>query len=328
MRLGLYRFAPQSDFQIKCAYAGCKDNVSLAKSARIVMRVGDQDHEVGMAGLSDPIVVEPPQTRLAGADIPVDRTLDMQWFRLDFVGYNEMLGDIEVGLARHPNARFRTKGQVVSLSNLKLRSDRIYMKSPAPAPTGTFFPALNDNEFYFQIVSRKLNEVFLSDEPVRNQAVISRMPPLESEYEFKEPVRFAPQNNPNLPLLDIIECRVGMATLQNVELAVEKFVKTGPTTATLGVTALNRSTTENVQICVMCESASNIAATPRRQFIKLDRDPVTFVIDLDTRKAFAEGTVTIQVILFEPFKSRGSNNLIIDRSEIERGAFDETLPPL
>ncbi|PDV87740.1 hypothetical protein CO652_13530 [Rhizobium sp. H4] len=119
-----------------------------------------------------------------------------------------------------------------------------------------------------------------------------------------------------------------MAALRNIELSVNSFTKTGNNGAQLVVSALNKSDADDVEICIMCESASNISAAPRRQFLQLDRSPSTFSINFDTSTASWNGTVTVQVVLYKPFESRGSNNMIIDKSEIEAGILDPSLPQL
>ncbi|WP_141507421.1 hypothetical protein [Rhizobium sp. H4] len=195
MLIGHYRFAPLSDFQVTCAYAGCADYISLAKGSVIMVDIGGTKHEMFLAGLSDPSVYNPPRTASSGADLPVDRRVDIRWFRLDFAGRHPLLGEIEVGLAAGPHAKNRSRGQVNSMSGANYSAANLY-KPTAVQPSGAFFPALNENEFYFQIYSHLLDEIFVSDKPVRNQAIIDRMPPLDSEYSFKEPVTFRPLSKP------------------------------------------------------------------------------------------------------------------------------------
>jgi hypothetical protein len=322
VKIGLFRNGTKQDSQIKCAYAGCKDAVSLKKASRTRGKMNGTSIELNFAGLSDPQIYEAPSTQSQGEDFPPEEVLNVRWFRLDFFAQHPDLGSVQLGLRKTPHSL----GRVQSFSHYAFDASKVYVDTVGVRSAGRFFPAHNYNQFYFQIDVPKLGLQFVSDKPVENAAVIDRIPPINSEYAFKSPVKFQSLGTQAPVEFNLEECQLGMATLLNVGIEVVEFRKISDTRSNLSLRLTNNSDSDEVQIAVLSESLCNITCFPNRTFIDVTRSPAQVDLEIDISNAEPPGTLTLEAILLRPYESRGSNNVLLDYEELRAGVLIPSLP--
>jgi hypothetical protein len=169
-------------------------------------------------------------------------SLDVQWQEVFFIGYDPVIGPVQVEL-QQPGAA----GAAISTVQAVAESDTIGTRS--------FFPARNVNRFWFEIQAPRFGVAYRSSGVLENEATITSIPPWKTVYTLRNgPIRFqrTAQRRSLLsyvaaPEIQIEECRVKLMELENIDVDLS-FVRRKGDFVTFQAVVTNKSTEENVGI--------------------------------------------------------------------------------
>ena len=168
-------------------------------------------------------------------------------------------------------------------------STSVPTKSAIPAASGTvrslqptsFFPALNRNSFNFEIRIPRFGLILTSDSPVVNQATISAIPPLHTEYRLEKRVAFgATRTRKSLSsrlLGDITleTCTVKLMELRNIKIELV-VVRRTESEVEIKATVVNQTTENNISVTwLVYPRPSEIGRDDLMGSIDLSRAPRT-----------------------------------------------------
>jgi hypothetical protein len=307
---------PQYDFQIMCAYSGC-----ASKTMTVDASIAGMRFPLSFGGLTEPYFEDAYRTSNNGADLHPDTILRVRWKRLEFFSEHPVLGRIEIKMITD-----KSTGRVQSLARTRPVLTTNWLNDALPPPGTGFFPAVNENRLYFKISLPRFGLDFENSEPVVNGAVIDQIPPLSTLYRLQGPVVFKSTSRLAPLSMTLEKCRMAMAVLRDINLAVESLVKTGETTSRLTVLAKNESTEKHVRLAVRPYSASNIEVNTTQWFLNVDQQESKIVFDIDISKALPASVLYLAFMIIEPFDNQSANTLTLDYEELRRGQALEGYP--
>lgn len=177
--------------------------------------------------------------------LPAGDEFSVVWDDAIFVGRDAILGEVTAQMAR-PHNSGDTRGMVRSLASP--------LAEPTPEAEGfDFFPAVNENEFFFDFNIPRLGIVMTSNLPIINSATIKEIPPFGSTYELHAPVGYqADRKRSGLlglvsPKVVIKTCNVRLQVEGGVECALELVLETD-TIARFRASLLNVSNADKLDV--------------------------------------------------------------------------------
>lgn len=174
------------------------------RTGNITIQKGLLQFNLNLGGLYDTNITTSEGTELL-EDIPLDfnhQNIHMEWTKATFYGKHWFLGEVIVELA--PQG---------AISNF----------SPASEIQSTFFPATNENQFYFRIRLPRFGREYINSNPLVNRAIINSIPPVNAVYSLSEPVRFQNPINPG-DWTNITKCYVMIPDQQWIQIDVVSII--------------------------------------------------------------------------------------------------------
>lgn len=190
-----------------CAQAPEKIGAGSPRCGRVQLRAHGVPFTVNVAGVAKATFPGNENVDVAGLSTSSD--IRLTWEDAVFYGKHWLLGPIFITLPKGGAAGF-----AAAAGSIRSQS------------TSALFPALNRNEFPFQIHLPRLGSRFSSDQPVINEAVITEIPPLRTEYHLVTPVRYR-QTQASTSIFspitgDVVleECAVKLLELRDIHVTV------------------------------------------------------------------------------------------------------------
>lgn len=204
--------------------------VGVARAAEVQVSVSGMSRKVVMGGFA--LAEFPDKNPEEMRNLAAGEHVNLIWKQAHFVGTDPLLGIIEASLRNDLSS-----GGLVSSSSALLADGAV---------GGSFFPAINRNEFHFQLRLPRLGMTMKSDEPIVNSARIEQIPPVGSIYQLERAVKFSRDAQLSsvlsvvMPSVEITSCNVRLHVAEGIDLRIVSHEDDG-SRVTFTVEAVNRT---------------------------------------------------------------------------------------
>jgi hypothetical protein len=223
-----------------------------------------------------------------------DTELEIVWRKCRFLALHPLLGEVHIDL---DEAREPSRGTVVPVAK------RVGGQQPG------FFPAYNENRFYFVIRVPRLRAEFRSELPIVNAAEIDAIPPIGVPYPLSSPVEFS-SNRRWLPSLKLIACVVRMMNEERLSLKVEHAsVSSGR--GRLAIRIHNISGRSPLKVFWHVSAPPGIVAAPPMGVLTMSRPSELLQLELDGRARPGEAAVTVSAGIIAPQEVPGARGEVV-----------------
>jgi hypothetical protein len=263
-----------------CALSNDPEFTPAVRCSLLSLRIWGFRREVSLGGYAEAsfptLTQEGIATLTSGQDIPVS------WTSAVFRGHDFILGPVIARLDPHNTNALPSRSSVISATQ--------------PASGTSFFPAVNRNYLSFIISLPRFRLSFRSDQPIVNEATITRIPPYGSVYTLSRPVQFrSPARVAGLFSVSptVETCSVKLLELENIDIELRQRPASGPM-SDFDVTLTNRTSEENIQVSWMIwpepEELSDLGGV-----VDLDRTPVSFLLSIKSMQLNTQRWIAIAI---------------------------------